>query len=144
MYGVQKKFSKSLHRSSDPKSRKVVKEYLLKQGIIVKDNPNQYGVDLISEDGTLLVEVEHRLVWTDEEFPYSEINVPERKAKFLAEGKSQYIIVSRDFSHIGIIDAHAVKPYIVNTNLVENRNRFVRDGEYFFKIPIECFKWIKV
>ena len=143
MYGVHKQFSKSLHKSNDPQSRRVVKEYLAKQGIIVEDNPNQFGIDLVSADGTLQIEVEHRPIWDGEEFPYSEVNVPERKAKFLAAGKSQYIILSKDFSRIGIIDAKAVMPYIVDTNLVESHNRFVRNGEYFFKIPVECFQMDK-
>lgn len=144
MYGARKKFSQSLHRGNDPQSRRVVQEYFKKQGIVLNDNPNQFGVDLVSPDGTLQIEVEHRLPWVDEDFPFSEVNVPERKAKFLQEGKSQYIILSRDFSRMGVIRGKDVMPFIVDDNLAHNPNKYVRDGEYFYKIPREAFKWIKI
>ena len=144
MYGERKPFSRALHTSNDPQSRRVVIEYFKKQGIALNENANQYGVDLLSPDGTLQIEVEHRLPWTDAEWPFADINVPERKAKFLAEGKAQYIILSRDFSRMGIIRGEDVKQYIVDENLHLNKNKFVRDGEYFYKIPILKFKWVTV
>lgn len=144
MHGVSKRFSQSLHQGNDPKSRKVVQDFLAKFGIPVKDNPNKYGVDLISEDGSLQVEVEHRLPWVDEDFPFSEVNVPERKAKFLREGNCQYIILSRNYSRIGIIRGQDIKPFIVDDNLALNPNKYVRNDEYFYKVPVGSFKWITV
>lgn len=142
MFGERKPFSKSLHSRNDPTSRQIVKEYLAKQGIVVDDNPNKYGIDLISSDGTLQIEVEHRLSWETETWPFPDINVPERKAKFLADGKAQYIILSRDFSHIGIVRGQDVKEYMHDGNLHLNKNKYVKDGEYFYKIPIFSFRWI--
>ena len=144
MIGEHKKFSPKLFRQNDPTSRKVVKEYLAKQGIVVNDNTNRYGVDLISEDGALQVEVEHRLVWDDDDFPFSEINVPERKAKFFVENSIAYFILSRDYSHIGMIDGKILRQYIVDYNLKESSNKYVREGEYFYKVPKDAFKWDKI
>lgn len=144
MIGVSKKFSQSLHRSNDPKSRRVVKEYLAKQGIAVDDNPNKFGVDLISKDGTLQIEVEHRLVWADEEFPFEEINVPERKAKFFKENYIGYAILSRDYTHVGMIDGKTLRSFLVDENLKESPNKFVRENEYFYKVPKSAFRWMKV
>lgn len=144
MYGAAKRFSQSLHESNDPKSRQVVKDYLAKQGMVVRDNPNKYGVDLISDDGSLQVEVEHRLPWTDVDFPFSEVNVPERKAKFLREGVVQYIILSRSYTRLGIISGRTIQPYIVDDNLVVNPNKFVKNNEYFFKVPTSKFKFVNV
>lgn len=144
MYGESKRFSPSLHQGNDPKSRTVVKDYLARYGMIVDDNPNKYGVDLISKDGTLQVEVEHRLPWIEEEFPYTEVNVPERKAKFLREGNVQYIILSRAYDRLGIIMGRDIKQFIVDENLVLNPNKYVKNNEYFFKVPISAFKWVKV
>lgn len=141
MYGVRKRFSQSLNDMHDPKSRKVVKEYLAKQGIIVNDNPNKKGVDLLSEDGTVQIELEHRPPWVDEEFPYGEVNVLERK-RYLGEGKIYYIILSRDFKRLGIITPEAIKPYIVDSNLHHNPNKNVYQNEYVFKIPVDKFKWV--
>lgn len=144
MYGKSKRFSPSLHQGNDPKSRQVVRDFLARYGLVVKDNPNRYGVDLISDDGLLQIEVEHRLPWVDEEFPYNEINVPERKAKFLKDGDVQYIILSRAFDRLGIIMGKVIKPFIVDDNLVANPNKYVRDGEFFYKVPKEAFRWVKV
>ncbi len=144
MFGERKPFSRSLHKGNDPQSRRVVKEFFKKQGIPLDDNPNEFGVDLISPDGTLQVEVEHRLPWTEEEFPFAEINVPERKAKFLREGKCQYIILSRDFSRMGIVRGPDVQPFITDDNLEHSPNKFVRNGEYFYKVPRTAFRWVSV
>lgn len=144
MYGEHKRFNAALHRGNDPKSRTVVKEYLSKNGLIVEDNSNKYGVDLISKDGTLQIEVEHRLPWVEEEFPYAEINVPERKAKFLREGNVQYIILSRAYDRLGIIMGRDIKSFIVDENLVMNPNKYVKNNEYFFKVPSTAFRWVKV
>lgn len=144
MIGVSKKFSKTLYKANDPKSRRVVKEYLAKQGILVEDNDNRFGVDLVSKDGTLQVEVEHRLVWTGEDFPYAEVNVPERKAKFFVEKSVAYFILSRDYSYIGMIDGKTLKPFIVDLNLKECSNKYVKENEYFYKVPTKAFKWDKV
>ena len=144
MYGTRKPFSKSLHQKNDPQSRKIVKEYLAKQGIIVQDNPDKYGVDLISEDQSLQVEVEHRLSWTNEEFNFDTVNLPERKAKFFVANHIAYFILSCDYSRIGMIDGKTLRNYIVDENLKESSNKYVRQGEYFYKIPSDAFKWDKL
>ena len=144
MFGERKPFSKALHQSNDPQSRKVIMEYFKKQGIPLEENNNQYGVDLISSDGAVRIEAEHRLPWVDEEWPFADINVPERKAKFLNDGVTAYAILSRDFSRMGIIEGKDVKEYIVDTNLHLNKNKYVKDGEYFYKSPTTKFKWISL
>lgn len=142
--GEYKKFSKTLFRQNDPKSRRIVKEYFLKNKIQLEDNPNKYGVDLLAKDGSLQVEVEHRLVWDDVEFPYSDINVPERKAKFFVENHICYVILSRDYSHIGMIDGETLRKYLTSETLRESSNKFIKQGEMFFKVPKSEFKWDEV
>ena len=144
MVGIHKRFDKALFKANDPKSRKVVKEYLLKQEIPVEDNPNKFGVDLISKDGSLQIEIEHRLVWVNEEFPFSEVNLPERKAKFFVENSIAYFILSKDYSYIGMVSGIVLRKHMVETNLKESSNKYVRKGEYFYKIPKSAFKWDKL
>ncbi len=143
MYGIRKRFSQSLNDLHDTPSRKVVKEYLAKQGIIVKDNSNKKGVDLVSEDGSIQIELEHRPPWKDADFPYSEVNVLERK-KYLGEGKIDYIILSHDFKRLGIITGKAIQPYITDDNLHHHRNKNVYEGEYVYKVPTDKFKWVTI
>jgi hypothetical protein len=144
MTGVRKLFNRSLHRANDPPARAIVKKYLKQKGLAVEDNPDQFGVDLISADGTLQLEIEHRLIWTTEEFPYKEVNIPERKAKFFATKSVGYIILSNDYSYIGMISGKELAKHMVKENLHESSNRFVRAGEYFYKIPKDAFVWDKV
>jgi hypothetical protein len=144
MKGAYKQFDQKLFNQNDPKSREVVKTYLAANNIPVDDNPDKYGVDLISTDGSLKIEVERRLVWDYFEFPFNDINLPERKAKFFVENNVAYIIVSKDYSRLGIINGKTIKEYINTKNLKENRNRLVDSGELFYKLPKDKFKWVKV
>lgn len=142
MKGSYKQFDQKLFNQNDPKSRSVVKNYLAKNNVIVDDNNNKYGVDLVSEDGKVKIEVERRLVWKNERFPFNEINLPERKAKFFKENNVSYAIVSEDYKRIGLIHGKNIQQYINDTNLKENPNKFVNSGELFYKLPKTAFKWI--
>jgi hypothetical protein len=144
MKGEYKTFDKKLFQQNDPKSRDVVKTFLNKKGIEVKDNSNQYGIDLISINGNIKFEVERRLVWNRYEFPFNEVNLLERKTKFFTESNTYYIIVSKDYTRIGIINNSDIKKYMTETNLKESKNKFVSHGEMFYKLPKEKFKWIDV
>ena len=144
MKGSYKRFDKNLFDQNDPKSRDIVKEYFKRYNIVLKDNEDQYGVDLISEDGSIKIEVERRLNWNRCEFPFSDINLPERKAKFFKTGGTTYVIVSKDYSHIGIIKRKDIHQFISDQNLKENKNRLVQQNELFYKLPKSKFKWIKL
>lgn len=145
MIGKRKRFDKTLHDTNDPKSRDIVKKFYLKEyNITLKDGVSKYGIDLISEKGDFQIECEHRLVWKNEEFPYSEVNVPERKAKFFKEGKADYIILSCDYSHIGVIKANDIQKYMADEYLKESPNKHVFSGEYFYKVPSTAFTWLKL
>lgn len=144
MIGKYKKFDKELFEQNDLKSRLVVKKFFLSKNIVIDDNPNKYDVDLVSEDGKVQIEIERRPAWTKQEFPYSEINIPERKAKFFKNDNVSYVIVSNDYSRLGIIQGKKLINYINKDNLKESSNKFVNLGEMFYKIPKEEFKWFKI
>lgn len=144
MKGEYKEFSRSLFQKHDPKSRKIVKDYFKRNNIPLEDNPNKFGVDLLSKDGSLQIEVEHRLVWDSNEFPFAEVNVPERKAKYFVENHICYVILSKNYSHIGMIDGKTLRKYLTDETLQESSNKFVKKGELFFKVPKSEFKWDKI
>ena len=144
MIGKLKPFSKSLHRSNDPKSRKVVKEYLKQRGIEVEDNKDKYGVDLVATDGSMKIEVEHRSVWDTKIFPFDTVNIPERKGKFFKEKSVSYAISSKDYSRIGMIKGEELKKHLIRENLYMNPNKYVKKGEYFYAVPLEAFQWDSV
>lgn len=144
MIGKYKKFDKELFNQNDLKSRSVVKHFFLSKNVVVDDNPNRYGVDLVSEDGNVQIEIERRPAWVNEEFPYPRVNIPERKTKFFKTDKTSYVIVSNDFSRIGVIPGKKLIKFINKDYLEESKNRFVDSGELFYKIPKEEFKWFKI
>lgn len=144
MIGKSKPFSKTLHARNDPKSRAIVKQFFADKGVTLIDHPNQYDIDLTTEDGKLRVEVEHRLNWDTPDFPYTEVNVPERKAKFFEAGNTHYVILSKNYSHLGFISAARIQRFILPQFLKESSNRFVKEAEYFYKVPQTEFEFFKL
>lgn len=142
--GKHKKFSPSLFKKNDPKTRRVVIQFFKKHRIYLEDNPNKFGVDLLSIDRTLEIEVEHRNVWINDEFPYPDINLPERKLKYFTSNNICYAIISKNYTHIGIIYGKTLKKYLTDVNLKECSNKFIKSGEYFYKIPKSEFVWSKL
>lgn len=144
MIGRYKKFDKDLFEQNDLKSRQVVKKFFLSKNIVVNDNPNKYGVDLISDDGNVQIEIERRPAWTTNNFPYPRVNIPERKTKFFKTDKVSYVVVSNDFSRIGVLPGKKLINFIKKDYLEESSNRLISSGEMFYKIPREEFKWFKI
>jgi len=142
MIGKHKTFDKKLHAVHDPKSRDIVKAYYLKAyNIVLEDGKSRYDVDLISPCGKYRVEVEHRMSWRGIEFDYDLVNIAERKKKFLVDGKTDYVILSADYTRIGIIKGKKVKKFMEDEHLKECRNKFVLKGEFFYKVPREQFEY---
>lgn len=141
---VNKPFSKSLHSQNDPASRKLVKKFFAERGIELTDNPDRYGVDLMTADTEMKIEVERRINWEGVEFPYDEVNVPRRKEKFFSSGDTHYVILSKDFKRLGFIAAKVIQRYMKPDFLKESKNRFVKEHEYFYKIPRKEFEFYPV
>jgi len=144
MIGRSKPFDKQLHANNDPKSRIVVKKFFAERDIILVDHPNKCDIDLITEDGKLRVEVEHRNSWNKRDFPYDEVNVPERKAKFFKDGNTYYVILSKNYKRLGFISAAKIQRFIKLQSPKESSNCFMKKGEYFYKIPQTEFEFFDV
>ncbi len=144
MKGIRKPFSKSLHAKNDPRSREIVKMFFASQRIILIDHPNKYDIDLLTEDGKLRVEVERRVVWKEEKFPFPSIHVLERKKKFFEAGDTHYCIVSKNYDYLGFISSTTISKYMDSKYLIEIPNKFVKRGEYAYDIPIDKFEFYSV
>ncbi len=144
MIGRSKPFSKTLHARNDPKSRAVVKKFFAERGVELVDHPNQFDIDLVTTDGLLRVEVEHRINWDTPDFPYKEVNVPERKAKFFETGNAHYVILSKDYTRLGFISAKKIQAFIKPDCLKESSNRFMKEAEYFYKVPQTEFEFFDI
>jgi hypothetical protein len=123
---TRKPFDKKMFDATDNPAREVIREYIGRSGLFVRDNPDTYGPDLIVYKGfkpLSFVEVEVKLVWKPEQnvFPWDTIQLPERKLKFLNLGL--------------LIHDHVV----AKSPIEEVKNKYVKGGELFCRIDIrEC------
>lgn len=137
----RKQFDRELFDTTDVSAREVIKDYIGRSGLYVRDNPDTYGPDLIVYKGfkpLSFVEVEVKLVWKPEQyaFPWDTIQLPERKLKFLNLGLPiEFFILRADLERAVLIHDHAV----AKSPVEEVRNKYVKVGELFCKIDIrEC------
>lgn len=142
MKGSYKKFDEDLFSKNDPKSRKIIRDFFAEFGIKLMDNINKFGVDLVSEDERTRIEVEHRHNWVDGEFPFEDVNVPERKYKFFKDGNCQYVIISKNYDYLGFICGYKLKKYMKDEFLRVSPNKF-EEREYFYKIPKAEFEFVE-
>ena len=147
MENRSKVFDQQLHDENDSPAREVVKRLYSYIGYQLIDNPNKYGVDLIDNESGLCVEVERRLVWEDGQFPFDTVNFLSRKKKFFEDNKyyfSDYAIVSKSMTRVGIIDKDSLMHFVNTTKVEENPNRYVNEGELFYKIPRSAFTFFDI
>lgn len=135
---VTKQFDQHLHDTYDQKGREIVKNYIHAKHphLIVKDNPDQYAVDLcIYKNNTLAgyAEVEIRTNWTTEHFPYNTLHVPARKTKLLNNTlPTLFFSINQPLTHMYYCKAQT----ILNSPLINLPNKYVPNGgEHFYNIP---------
>ena len=139
-----KKFDQSLYDQYDDAGRKIVKNYFLhKLNIIAKDNPDQYGVDLIlyrHDKAIGYAEVEVRNNWKTDAFPYDTLNVPNRKKKLLTNDLPTFFF---SINSIGTRMFCCKAEDILSCEIKENPNKYVQSNEYFYKVPVNTLKLIE-
>lgn len=140
-----KPFEQSLHDENDLPAREVVKKFYADRfGATLLDNPDKYGVDLVTGDYKMCVEVERRPVWESGDFPFVMVNFLQRKTKFFVNSPyvlTDYAIVSKDLKRVGIIDQLQIIDAILGTGAIEKPNKYVNDSEYFYEIHRNKFAW---
>lgn len=143
-----KPFEQSLHDENDLPAREVVKKFYDRWfWATLVDNPDKYGVDLVTSDYSLSVEVERRPVWESGEFPFEMVNFLQRKTKFFVNSPyvlADYAIVSKDLKRVGIVNQLDILDIILTTKATEKPNRYVNDSEFFYEIPRKRFAWFDI
>ena len=137
---ITKQFNQQLHDKYDPPARKAVTDWVkMKWGLECRENPNVFGVDLIvlregKRVGYIEVEVRN---W--EYCHYPTIHIAHRKEKlFQQDLPTLFFALTHDLSHAYWCQAKIAKNY----PLVEVKNFEVPNGEMFYDIPIERFKYV--
>tara|TARA_R100001126_G_C4860919_1_gene167316 strand:+ start:56 stop:493 length:438 start_codon:yes stop_codon:yes gene_type:complete len=141
---AKKPFDKLLHRQYDDKARGATIKCMTKHGYSVTDNPDPYAQDLIAKptviselDFSFLVECEVKAVWKTNEFPYSDLQLPERKQKFFDQ-RTLFFIWNCHLSRAACFWSEHVKHLPTH----EVSNKMMAKGERFFKIPLSLIKFV--
>lgn len=137
---ITKKFNQQLHDKYDPPARKAVTDWVkMKWGLECRENPNVFGVDLIvlregKRVGYIEVEVRN---WAYCHYPT--IHVAHRKEKlFQQDLPTLFFALTQDLTHAYWCQAKVAKDY----PLIEVKNFEVPNGEMFYDIPVERFKYV--
>ena len=131
---MKKLFDQKLHDQYDQFGRNRVIMFYSQHGIELQENPDKYGVDLIAyDDGNKIgyVEVEVRVSWKSDTFPFDSLHVPERKKKLL-ENDLHTVLVS--------VNCYGTRAFICDyrtvlaSPLLESPNMYISKGERFYKV----------
>ena len=141
---LNKKFSQNLHDEFDEIGRTWTKQLFKRYGVTLQDNPDKYGVDLIAyrnQNKVGYVEVEVRTVWNGDKFNYDTLNIPCRKKKLLLMDLPTCLVSWSSNGDYGFICNSNV---ILESDIREAKNKYMLEAEYFYKVPINKIKLIKL
>jgi hypothetical protein len=137
-----KKFDKKLYNQNDNKARKAGIKFWKSKGYNIQNNPDEFGPDLIAEkDGdSFFVEVEVKHNWNKEQFPFNDLQIPERKKKFATIAQKTYFMVFNSILNRAFICSNKT---LLNSPLQNISNKYM-DNENFFKIPVSKLKLVEI
>jgi hypothetical protein len=141
MIGKHAKFDKESFARADAKAREATTSYLQSHGYIVYPHPDTYAQDLVAEKGDrkFLVECEQKSLWRGQRFPFDSVQLPERKQKFFNE-RTLFFIWNNEWDSAMVFWSHMIK----DLEPVEVPNRRISKGEYFFQIPLDLTRQVKL
>ena len=141
MKGHHARFDEASFARSDAAARDATTKLLNGYGYEVHPHPNKYAQDLVATKGdkTFLVECEHKSLWRNINFPFNSVQLPERKKKFFKE-RTLFCMWNKDFTSAMLFWSDKIS----HLEPVEVPNRRIRNGEYFFQIPMDLVKQVIV
>lgn len=147
MIGKYKPFDKKLYEAFDGSAKQAVCRYLLKKGHEVIIPEEDYGADLYHIDKSgrnVYHEVEvSRCYWKGDDFIGSETSIPERKIRLVQKGYPYLLHWMLNLSLTSACVTNMNK-YMLPKFLREMQNRYIDKGEYFYKIPLNYCRVIKL
>lgn len=139
----RKQFDSALYAANDAQARAVIQKYIDNHGLYAVNNDDQYGPDIVVFRGLVqnyYIEAEVKHAWNRPDFPYTHIQLPHRKRKFLQAGLPiEFWILSKDLSQALIIPDYV----LCDSLLKEVPNKYVASGELFYVVPIDQCIYIR-
>jgi hypothetical protein len=138
---MNKPFDKNLYGQNDYLARNSVKKIFKGTDLKIVDNSKKTGVDLFvykGEKHVLNIECEIKRVWKTKDFPYSSVQIPQRKQKYTnLEVPTLFVMFNNNqSSYLVIKDSD-----LLISPKKEVPNKYVYKGEIFFQVPIELVKF---
>jgi len=134
-----KKFEQHVFDQADQPARTVSKYYVSRFGYEAIDNPNEYGVDLIVPN-VCYIEVENRLMWKEDRFPYTTLHVPHRKRKFFKLDMPT-LLFTWNAALSKFIRLH--EDVILDSPVIEIPTQAMPEGENFYDVKISRGRIVK-
>ena len=133
---MRKRFDKELYEANDKLAREKVRA--LTPNFDVRDNPKKRDVDLMVFDKAgnhvANIETEIKRVWKGPDFAYTNVQFPERKAKYAKLDKPTiFVMFNEDQSAFLVVKDTA----LLSSPCVEVPNKYVYKGELFFQVPLD-------
>lgn len=141
---INKRFDQTLYDEYDDRGREYAKSLFKCINVTLEDNPDQYGVDLLAYyQGQLIgyVEVEVRTIWKGDKFTFDTLNIPCRKEKLLKNPLTSYVV---SFNNDGTRAFICKDVDILASDIREAKNKYMAEAEYFFKVPLDKIKLVKI
>ena len=134
---MRKRLSQEVFDRYDVAARSATKDFMESIGWDCWDHPDKYAQDLVAkkDDTKVLVECEVKTLWSGDTFPFSTVQLPERKRKFFSD-RTVFFIWNKEITNAIYFWSKSIEhlePVVV-------QNKYVRDGEYFYQIPINLTK----
>lgn len=141
MKGVRKEFSEEDYNRFDAPAKNAMAYHLKAHGHVVTVPPENYGVDLYSKlEGVVMYhEVEVSEGWKENEHPFLNGSVPERKHRLklmMPDDPLFFWMLRFDLGRAVVFSSR----HLIDRWLVEVPNRKVATGEYFYRIPKQLGK----
>lgn len=136
---MRKHFDKALYDQNDKIAKAAAKDVLFYHGYTnVEESVKKTDVDLrvLDKDGNLLfyVEVERKAVWHTDDFPYDNVQFPERKTKYaLLDKPTYYMMFSGNMKKFLVVRSKD----LLTSPIEMVRNKYVSYGEMFYQVPLD-------
>jgi hypothetical protein len=153
--GKYKKFDAELHAKNDRLAKRICINFLPRilkkinfekyESVRVVQNQDEYGPDLKCLLGDELIayfEPEIKYNWSGEnEFPFRDLHIPERKEKFTKLGVPiSFVVLSRCLTKLAFVK----RSDLLESGKYEVPNKYIKKGELFFKVPKNKVKFVSL
>ena len=145
-----KKFDEASFKDSDPQSRKAVLTFMNSKGFNFYENPNKYGIDILSDTLKKAFELERRKIWVGGEYQYETYHFLHRKLH-LFQGDKEYtpyfMVLNKEYNEAMFINQQDLIPHLTEENYkvikVWNYRESRYDNESIYDVPISAFTLMK-